>query len=127
MVRAIDELPVLAVVAAHAQGTTTVTDAAELRVKESDRIATTCAMLRAFGVPVQERADGFTVEGGHPLAGARVDSAGDHRIAMAAAVAALTATGPTRIDDTDNVATSFPSFAATVGALGAELRTMAPR
>jgi len=123
-VRAIDELPILAVVAAFAAGTTDFADAAELRVKESDRIATTCAMLRAFGVEVEERPDGFTVAGDpeRTLRAARIDAAGDHRIAMAASVAALRADGKTRIDDVDNVATSFPSFTSVFGHLGAQIR-----
>jgi 3-phosphoshikimate 1-carboxyvinyltransferase len=112
-VRSIDELPILAVVAARASGTTEIRDAAELRVKESDRIATTCAMLRAFGVDVEERRDGLVVHGrpGQRLRAAQVDAAGDHRIAMAAAVAALAADGTSRVDDVENVATSFPGFA----------------
>jgi len=120
-VRSIDELPVLAVLAARARGTTVVRDAEELRVKESDRIATTCAMLRAFGVACEVRPDGFAVAGraDRPLAAARVDAAGDHRIAMAAAVAGLVADGPTTIDDADNVATSYPGFVAALRELGA--------
>jgi len=123
-VRAIDELPILSVVAAFADGDTDFADAAELRVKESDRIATTCAMLRAFGVEVSERDDGFTVRGvpGRTLRAARIDAAGDHRIAMAGAVAALRADGPSRIDDVDNVATSFPGFDRLMNELGAALR-----
>jgi 3-phosphoshikimate 1-carboxyvinyltransferase len=123
-VRAIDELPVLGVLAARARGTTTIRDADELRVKESDRIATTCAMLRAFGVACEARADGFVVEGDpdRPLRAARVHADGDHRIAMAAAVAALLADGPSEIDDADNVATSYPGFAAALTALGATIR-----
>jgi 3-phosphoshikimate 1-carboxyvinyltransferase len=123
VVRAIDEVPVLAVVAACARGTTTVRDASELRVKESDRVATTVRMLRAFGVTAEERPDGLVVEGlaGRPLAAAVVDAAGDHRIAMAAAIAALCADGPSRIDDVANVATSFPTFAPLLRTLGAEL------
>jgi len=122
-IRAIDELPVLAVLAARAHGTTTVRDADELRVKESDRIATTCAMLRAFGVACEPRSDGFTVEGrpDRPLAAAAVHSDGDHRIAMAAAIAGLVADGSTRIADADNVATSYPGFAAALGQLGATI------
>jgi 3-phosphoshikimate 1-carboxyvinyltransferase len=121
VVRAIDELPILAVLAARAAGTTTVRDAAELKVKESDRIATTCAMLTAFGVRCEARPDGFVVEGqpDRPLRAARVDAAGDHRIAMAAAVAALCADGPTEISDADNVATSYPGFVAALATLGA--------
>lgn len=124
-VRAIDELPVLAVLAARAHGTTTVRDAGELRVKESDRIATTCAMLRGFGVSCEPRPDGFVVEGrpDRPLAAARIHSDGDHRIAMAAAVAALVADGPSQVDDADNVATSYPGFAAALARLGATITT----
>ena len=124
VVRSLDEIPILAVAAAFARGTTTIRDAKELRVKESDRIATTCAMLRAFGVPCEERPDGFTVEGsgGRPLgAGAVVDAAGDHRIAMAGAVAALRSQGQARIDDADNVATSYPGFVEAMRQLGAAL------
>ncbi len=123
-VRSIDELPILAVLAARARGTTVVRDAGELRVKESDRIATTCAMLRAFGVACEERPDGFAVEGrgGRPFEPGRVHAGGDHRIAMAAAVAGLAATGTTVVDDADNVATSYPGFAAALAALGAEVR-----
>jgi 3-phosphoshikimate 1-carboxyvinyltransferase len=123
-VRAIDELPVLAVLAARARGTTTVRDAGELRVKESDRIATTCTMLRAFGIACEPRPDGFVVEGrpDRPLTAARVAADGDHRIAMAAAVAALVADGPSQIDDADNVATSYPGFVAALRQLGATIR-----
>lgn len=123
-VRSIDELPILAVLAARAHGTTIVRDAGELRVKESDRIATTCAMLRAFGVTCEERPDGFAVEGrgGRPLDPGRVHAGGDHRIAMAAAVAGLAASGPTLVEDADNVATSYPGFAAALTALGAQIR-----
>lgn len=122
-VRAIDELPILGVLAARARGTTVVRDAEELRVKESDRIATTVAMLRAFGVAAEARPDGFVVEGNpdRPLRAARVHADGDHRIAMAAAVAALVADGPTEIDDADNVATSYPGFAAALRTLGATI------
>lgn len=124
-VRSIDELPILAVLAARARGTTVVRDAEELRVKESDRIATTCAMLRAFGVTCEAHPDGFTVEGRPegPLEPGDVHAEGDHRIAMAAAVAGLVATGTTHIDDADNVATSYPGFAAALTSLGATIRT----
>ena len=123
-VRAIDEVPILAVVAACAAGTTTIRDAAELRVKESDRIATTVAMLRAFGVPCVEHPDGLSIEGGATLRRGDVDSAGDHRIAMAAAVLGLAAGG--RVRDVDNVATSFPGFAGLLGAVGAKLTESTP-
>ncbi len=126
-VRSIDELPILAVLAARANGTTTVRDAGELRVKESDRIATTCAMLRGFGIACEEHADGFTVEGRpeRPLDPAHVQANGDHRIAMAAVVGGLVASGPTHIDDADNVATSYPGFAAALTALGASVTSSA--
>jgi 3-phosphoshikimate 1-carboxyvinyltransferase len=121
VVRAIDEVPILAVLAARAHGTTVIRDATELKVKESDRIATTVAMLRAFGVEADEAPDGLTIAGtgGAPFRAARVDAAGDHRIAMAAAIGGLVADGPTRIDDADNVATSYPGFVAALRALGA--------
>ncbi len=123
-VRSIDEVPILAAVAARARGTTIVRDAHELRVKESDRIATTVAMLRAFGVDADALPDGLVVVGapGRPLAPAVVDSAGDHRIAMAGTILALTASGSSRVDDAGNVATSFPSFVAVMSGLGVELR-----
>ncbi len=111
--RLIDELPVLAVLASRAEGTSTITGAAELRAKESDRIESTAALLRSLGVAVETRADGMSIEGngGRPFAGgAEVSAAGDHRIAMSAAVAALVATQPIQIDGTDAVETSFPDF-----------------
>jgi len=125
VVRAIDEVPILAVVAARAEGVTNFTDAAELRVKESDRIATTVAMLREFGVEVEERPDGFSVQGSpDKLRAARIDAAGDHRIAMSAAVAGLVADGPVHVDDVDNVATSFPSFVDLMSGLGVAIRSV---
>lgn len=119
VVRAIDELPVLSVLAARADGTTSIADAGELRVKESDRLATTCAMLRAFGVEVEELPDGLVIRGqpGGRLRAAHIDSHGDHRIAMSATIAALVADGPSRIEDTDNVATSYPGFARALNQL----------
>jgi 3-phosphoshikimate 1-carboxyvinyltransferase len=119
-VRSIDELPILAVLASRARGTTVVRDAEELRVKESDRVETTCAMLRSFGVNCEARPDGFVVEGApeSPLKPGHVHADGDHRIAMAAAVAGLVASGQTRIDDADNVATSYPGFASALADLG---------
>jgi len=124
-VRSIDELPILAVVAARAKGTTVVRNAEELRVKESDRIATTVAMLRAFGIACEAHPDGFTVEGrpDKPFDPGRVHADGDHRIAMSAAVAGLIASGETIVDDADNVATSYPGFAAALTQLGASIVT----
>jgi len=106
----IDEIPVLAVAAAFADGVTTFADAAELAVKETDRIAATTQMLAAFGARAEGRPDGLTVAGGGPLHGAVIDSGGDHRIAMAGAIAALNATGPTTVRGWDAVQTSYPGF-----------------
>jgi len=115
---AIDELPALAVAAARAEGVTTVRGAAELRVKESDRIRAIVSMLAAFGIEVDEYEDGFRIKGCADLAGgARVGTGGDHRIAMAAAVAALVADGPTSIADAAAVAVSFPGFFDTLDRL----------
>jgi len=115
--RLIDEIPVLAVAAACARGVTTIRDAAELRVKESDRIAALARELDKMGVAVQERPDGMTIAGPQRFRGARVTSGGDHRVAMALAIAGLVAEGETLIEDTACVATSFPQFAATLNAL----------
>ncbi|RYD16704.1 MAG: 3-phosphoshikimate 1-carboxyvinyltransferase [Lysobacteraceae bacterium] len=106
----IDEFPALFVAAAAASGRTRVSGAAELRVKESDRIAVMASGLRALGIDVVETPDGALIEGGR-CAGGEVDSAGDHRIAMAFTVAGLVASGALRIRDCANVATSFPGFA----------------
>nr|WP_240922308.1 3-phosphoshikimate 1-carboxyvinyltransferase [Oleiagrimonas sp. C23AA] len=105
----IDEFPALFVAAAAAEGTTVVSGAAELRVKESDRLAGMAIGLRALGVRVEESDDGASIHGGR-IAGGRVDSLGDHRLAMSFAAAGLVATGPVRIGDCANVATSFPGF-----------------
>lgn len=117
--RLLDEVPILAVVAAMAEGETVFADMAELRGKESDRIASTVALLRAFRVEVEELQSGFVVQGtgGRPLRAAWVDSHGDHRIAMAATVAGLVTQGETRVSGTGCIATSFPGFVATLAAL----------
>ena len=112
IVTALDELPTLAVAAAIAEGVTEIHGAAELRVKESDRIATTTEMLRAMGIEVAEWSDGMRIVGGR-LRGATVDSRGDHRLAMSAAVAALASdpeSGPTTIRRASAVDISYPSF-----------------
>ncbi len=125
--RLIDEIPALAVLAATARGTTEIRDAAELRVKESDRIAMLARELAKMGVRIDERADGLAVPGGQRFHGARVASAGDHRMAMALAVAALVADGETVIEDTACVQTSFPTFVDTLNALaGGEAITVEP-
>jgi 3-phosphoshikimate 1-carboxyvinyltransferase len=107
----IDELPVLAVIGTALEGGLEIRDARELRVKESDRIASTVANLRAMGAEVEEFDDGLRVEGPARLRGARLQSYGDHRIAMAFAVAALAAEGETEIEGAEEcVAVSFPEF-----------------
>ena len=116
--RLIDELPLLALVATQARGTTRIGDAAELRVKETDRIATTAAELRKLGAEIEALPDGFVVQGPSPLKGATVDSHGDHRLAMTLAVAGLLAAGQTRVCDVECIADSFPGFAATLRRLG---------
>jgi 3-phosphoshikimate 1-carboxyvinyltransferase len=107
---AIDEFPALFVAAANASGQTVVSGAAELRVKESDRIQVMADGLQALGVDATPTPDGMVINGGRPYAGATIDSRGDHRIAMSFAMAALRATGPITILDCANVATSFPGF-----------------
>ncbi|MCL6640923.1 MAG: 3-phosphoshikimate 1-carboxyvinyltransferase, partial [Candidatus Rokubacteria bacterium] len=118
--RLIDEIPALAVAAACARGRTDVRDAAELRVKESDRVAVLARELGRLGARVAEQPDGLVVEGGGPLVGARVSSDGDHRIAMALAVAALVARGTTVIEDAGCIATSFPQFPECLNRLAGE-------
>jgi 3-phosphoshikimate 1-carboxyvinyltransferase len=107
---AIDELPALLAVATQAEGLTTITGAGELRVKESDRIAAMAQGLRAMAAEVAESRDGIRVRGPVRLRGAAVNSQGDHRIAMALAVAALAAADETEITDADAVAVSYPEF-----------------
>ncbi len=106
----IDELPLLAVVGSQIEGGIEIRDAAELRAKESDRIAATVRNLRAMGAEVEEFEDGLRVAGPTQLRGAAVDPRGDHRIAMAFSVAALIAEGETEIKDAECVAVSFPEF-----------------
>jgi 3-phosphoshikimate 1-carboxyvinyltransferase len=108
--RAIDEIPVLAVAASYAEGKTVIKDAAELRLKESDRIATIAAELRNMGAMIVEHPDGMEITGRDALIGALCDSHGDHRIAMSVAVAGLAARGDTVVRDAGWIDTSFPGF-----------------
>lgn len=108
--RTIDELPILAVAASQAEGTTIIRDAKELRIKETDRIKTMAEGLRRFGVQVEEFEDGMAITGPQKLKGTRVSSYGDHRVAMAFIIAGLTASGETIVEDTAPIATSFPNF-----------------
>ena len=114
---AIDEFPALCIAAACARGLTRVRGAAELRVKESDRLDAMAQGLRALGVTVRTVADGMDIHGGEIAAGT-VDSKGDHRVAMAFAIAGLRARGPVTVEDCRNVGTSFPGFARRAAALG---------
>jgi 3-phosphoshikimate 1-carboxyvinyltransferase len=113
----IDEIPILAVAASRAGGPTVFADAGELRVKESDRIATVASGLGALGGRVEPSADGLVIQGPGELHGATVDSFGDHRIAMALVVAGLAADGATTVDGWEAVATSYPRFEADLEAL----------
>jgi 5-enolpyruvylshikimate-3-phosphate synthase len=114
---AIDEFPVLFIAAAAAEGVTELRGAGELRVKETDRLAVMAEGLGSLGVVHELLPDGIRIQGGSIGAGV-VDSHGDHRIAMAFAVASLRATGPLEILDVANVATSFPGFAPLAQAVG---------
>jgi 3-phosphoshikimate 1-carboxyvinyltransferase len=116
----IDEFPVLFIAAAAAAGETLVTGAAELRVKESDRLAVMATGLSALGIGCELLPDGIRIQGG-PMHGGRIDSQGDHRIAMAFAIASLAASAPIEIADVANVATSFPGFPRLARAAGLAL------
>lgn len=115
--RLIDEIPVLAVAAAFAEGETVIRDAQELKVKESNRIATMTAELSKTGADVRETEDGMIIRGGKPLHGADFASYADHRVAMSMAVCALACEGDSSIDDPDCVAISYPTFFETLDAL----------
>jgi len=121
---AIDEFPAFFIAAACAEGETLVTGAAELRVKESDRIAAMARGLDAVGVRNEVLPDGLRIEGG-PIGGGVIDSRGDHRIAMAFAIAGLRATAPLEILDVANVSTSFPGFAQLAGSVGLRIEECA--
>jgi len=108
--RIIDELPILAVLATQAEGTTVIRDAAELRHKESDRIELVAANLRRMGAKIGALEDGWAIEGPTPLSGCDIETGGDHRIAMAFAVAGLVADGETQLDDANCVSISCPGF-----------------
>ena len=121
---AIDELPLVAVLATQAEGETVVRGASELRVKESDRITAMAESLRAMGADIKEIEDGWIIRGPRPLKGTGLKAHLDHRVAMALAVAGLVAEGETVIEGAESVATSFPSFAETIASLGASVRTL---
>ena len=121
VVRGIDEFPIWAVAATQAAGESSVSGAAELRVKEVDRISVFAAELGKFGVSIEERADGFTVSGPVRLHGAEVDSHDDHRLAMSLAVAGLVGGSPTTVLDAECARDSFPGFVETMAAIGADM------
>jgi 3-phosphoshikimate 1-carboxyvinyltransferase len=121
VVRAIDELPILAVAATQARGETLVRDAAELRVKETDRVATTVQELRRLGAAIEARPDGFLVQGPTRLRGAAVDSHGDHRLAMALVVAGLVAEGEMVVQGSECIPDSFPGFEALLAGMGGQV------
>ena len=121
-VRMIDEFPVFAIAAAFARGQTVVRGAAELRHKESDRILALCAELRQLGIDLDETSDGFRILGGKPVRGGTARAHGDHRLAMALAVAGLASETLVSIQDAEIVAESFPGFVDTLRTLGANLR-----
>jgi 3-phosphoshikimate 1-carboxyvinyltransferase len=121
---AIDEFPVFFIAAACARGETLVRGALELRVKESDRLAVMAAGLGILGVEHRLLPDGLWIRGAEALAGGRIASGGDHRIAMAFAVAALRARAPIEIEDVANVATSFPGFERTASTAGLGLEPL---
>ncbi len=123
IVTMIDEVPVLAVAATQARGKTVIEGASELRVKETDRIQTTVEELSKMGAKIEARPDGMVIEGPISLRGARVHSRGDHRLAMALAVAGLLAEGTTQIDGAEVTDDSFPGFVATLRALGAQIES----
>jgi 3-phosphoshikimate 1-carboxyvinyltransferase len=118
--RLIDEVPILAVAAACAEGLSRFADVGELRVKESDRVRSTCGLLRALGVEVEEEPEGFWVHGGQGLRGGHVESHGDHRIAMSALVASCAADEKVTVDSLAMVDTSDPGFLARLAILRGE-------
>lgn len=118
----IDEIPILAIAAALAEGTTTISDAAELRVKETDRLAAIAKNLQLMDVEVQEKPDGLIIQGKQKLKAASLDSFGDHRIAMAFAIAGLFTNGETKIHNTACIATSYPTFFETLRQLCPSLK-----
>ena len=115
--KAIDELPVIAAAACFAQGETIIKEARELRVKETDRIKAMTTELSKLGASVTEFEDGMSIKGGETLKGAKCSSWGDHRIAMAVAVAATRAEGATEIDEAECVSVSYPGFFDVLGRL----------
>jgi 3-phosphoshikimate 1-carboxyvinyltransferase len=124
ILRGIDEVPILSVLGAVATGTTIIRGAAELRVKESDRLSQMARGLKAMGAQVEELPDGLRIDGGRPLHGAEIDSAHDHRIALAFSIAALAASSPTTISGAEWADISFPGFFDLLRSLGADVELL---
>jgi 3-phosphoshikimate 1-carboxyvinyltransferase len=122
VVRMIDEFPIFAVAASYAKGRTIVSEARELRYKESDRISSLCCELKIIGATVSEKLDGFIIDGREKLEGGKVEPHGDHRLAMALTVAGLNAQRPVSVVDPDIISESFPEFYKIMEGLGANLR-----
>jgi 3-phosphoshikimate 1-carboxyvinyltransferase len=122
--RMIDEAPAWAIVAAAARGTSRLSGRTELRVKESDRIATLAAALAVVGIEVEERADGLAITGGRARGGGRIETGHDHRVAMAFAALGARLEQPLAFDDIASVPTSYPAFFDTLALLGAEVVPM---
>jgi 3-phosphoshikimate 1-carboxyvinyltransferase len=123
VVRMIDEFPAFAVAAAFARGRTVVSDAEELRHKESDRIAALCEQLRLLGADARETQDGFVISGSGKLSGGEVDSCGDHRLAMALSAAGLAARGPVTVRGAEMTDESYPGYVDTLRDLGANIQS----
>jgi 3-phosphoshikimate 1-carboxyvinyltransferase len=123
VVRAIDEIPVLAIAAAFARGQTVVAQAEELRHKESNRIGDLCQELKRLGIEIEETQDGFVIQGGREVHGGVVSPHGDHRLAMSLAIAGLVSSTPVSIDGPEIITESFPGFRASLSELGAEIHS----
>lgn len=121
VVSMIDEFPAFSIAAAYAEGISTVSGAAELRNKESDRISMLCGELRALGVQAEESPDGFTIQGKRSVPPGQVNAHGDHRLAMAFSIAGLAAAGPIKVKGAEIISESFPDFVPTLQLLGGEL------
>jgi 3-phosphoshikimate 1-carboxyvinyltransferase len=122
VVRMIDEFPIFSVAASYAKGRTIVSEACELRYKESDRISSLCRELKIIGANVSEKPDGFIIDGREKLAGGKIEPHGDHRLAMALTVAGLNAQRPVNVIEPDIISESFPEFYNIMEGLGANLR-----
>jgi 3-phosphoshikimate 1-carboxyvinyltransferase len=122
VVRMIDEFPAFAVAAAYAEGETTVSQAPELRYKETDRISTLCQEFSKLGVNCAEKPDGFTIQGQQSIRGGTATSHGDHRLGMALCILGLKSDKPTQIETAEIISESFPGFVSTLNQLGPQIQ-----